>query len=202
MAYTDLTAIKRRLPNLDIQASTLNEYIDEAKVWIDGVTNTTFEESGFETRIYTPKITSRLVVIEHATQIQKLEVLINRTENGDEWFEIDSISYRAMPENSIPKLYVEFLSTLNYPVYFEGITSSLRVTAKWGYSATPPLDIKRIATQYVVEQLRQDGHADLKIKSERLNDATITFDIITSEQQIQKLEKQLLKYKYWGDIRV
>lgn len=202
MAYTTIEKIKKKLPNLDIPTATLNQYIEEAKSWIDSVTDTTFEHTGFETKIFTPHVTAQSVTINYATEFSKLEVLTNRTEDGDTWLEVESTSYRVMPENSSPKMKITFLTNLAYPIYFEGVTSSLRVTARWGYSATPPLEIQRIATQYVVEQLKLDSYVEMRPMTEKLGDASVSYNFPSSIRVIESLEKQLMKYKDWGDVRV
>lgn len=202
MAYTTIERIKKKLPDLDISTTTLNQYIEEAKDWIDNITNTTFEHTNLQTKIFTPNVTAQSVTINYATEFSKLEVLTNRTEDGDTWLEVESTSYRVMPENSAPKMKITFLTNLAYPIYFEGITSSLRVTARWGYSATAPIGVQRIATQYVIEQLKLDSQIEMRPMTEKLGDASVSFNFPSSIRMIESLEKQLMKYKDWGDVRV
>jgi hypothetical protein len=202
MAYTTIEKIRKKLPNLDIPVSTINQYIEDAKDWIDNVTDTTFEHTELQTKIFTPKITSQSVSINYATEFSKLEVLVNRTEEGDTWLEVENTSYRVMPENSNPKMKITFLTNLAYPIYFEGVTSSLRVTARWGYSATAPVAIQRIATQYVVEQLKLDSYVEMRPMTEKLGDASVSYNFPSSVKTIERLEKELMRYKDWGDVMI
>jgi len=202
MAYTTIQEIKKRLSNITVSNDVIQDYVSEAKEWIDTTTKTTFEESALSTKIYTPRMRDRIIVIDYATEVTKVEILTNRSQEGDTWQELLPVTYRLTPENTTPKSHIEFTASIGYPIYFEGLNASVRVTAKWGYSVSAPVQIQRIATTYVVEQLRQDGYADVRVKSEKLGDASFTYDSASSDKIISKLEKQLLQYKDWGDIRV
>lgn len=202
MAYTTIQEIKKRLQNISVSNEIIEDYILEAKEWIDGITKTSFEETASSSKIYTPRMRDRIIVIDYATEITKVEVLVNRTDSGDTWQEIQPVAYRVTPENTTPKSHIEFTGSIGYPIYFEGLNASIRVTAKWGYSVTTPPQIKRIANTYVVEQLRQAGYADVRVKSEKLGDASFTYDSASSDMIMDKLEKQLSQYKDWGDIRI
>lgn len=206
MAYITYTDIKNRLPNETLDFTLVNSYITEAEDWINSITGTQFAPtiSSASTKIYNTFPMSGSVVIDQAYQVLTVESLLSRTVTGDTWVVIPATNYRVKPENSTPKTSIDFVDGfgIGYPIYFEGTEASIRVTARWGYSATVPVEIKRIATQYVMEALRMDGVINSRIKSEKLGDASVTYDSTSSEKVLTSLASQLTKFKDWGDIRI
>lgn len=204
--YTTYQDIQARFPNISLDEQLVETYITEAQDWIESYTGTSFAPtiSSATPRIYSTKPLSRRIVIDYAYEVETVEFLISRTQQGDSWQAVDSTSYRVTPENTTPKMAIEFIDSLglNYPIYFEGSDANVRVTAKWGYSGTVPPEIKRIATQYVISIMRQDGVVDNLVSSEKVGDASISYALGQSSYDIGNLAMQLNKYKDHGDITI
>jgi len=204
--YTTYDKIQARVPNTTLDFGLVAEYIAEAENWINQVTGTQFAPtiSSASPKIYDTFPTSGSVVIDQAYEVVTVESLLTRSEAGNTWLVIDTTNYRLNPENSTPKTSIEFVDGLGvgYPIYFEGSAASIRVTARWGYSATVPTEITNIATRYVLEALRLDGIIDGRIKSEKLGDASVSYESRGSDSVLSQLAQQLSKYKDWGDIRI
>ena len=201
--YTTPEDINRRI-NSNISSGVLNDYIDDAKAWIDVVTNTEFGNTTASTRIFETRKNSSLIIIDQAYEVTKVDLLIARTEEADTWQELTTTSYRLEPENNTPKTIVRFINPLgtSFPIYFYGGVANVRVTAKWGYSEEVPRDVARIASSYVIEQLRVDGLVDERVKSERLGDASVSYGTVNTDEVMMKLENQLIRYKDLGDFRI
>jgi hypothetical protein len=204
--YTTYQDIQSRFPTITLDEDLVNGYILEAQEWINEQTGTSFAPtvSSATPRIYSTKVLTNTIVIDYAYEVQSVEFLVGRTISGDTWAIVDPTTYRVTPENTSPKSAIEFIDSLglNYPIYFEGNDANVRVMAKWGYLATVPPEIKRIATQYVISIMRQDGSIDNLISSEKVGDASITYSLGKSSYDIGSLASQLSKYKDYGDIRL
>lgn len=204
--YTTYPKIQARFPNASLDASLVNSYIEEATAWINEVTATTFAPtiSSATPRIYSTMVLTDTIVIDYAYQVDTVEFLTGRTAQQDTWAVVDPTTYRVTPENTTPKSGIQFIDSLglNYPIYFEGNTANVRITAIWGYSSTVPKDIERIATQYVINMLREDGIIRGVVSTEKIGDASITYDSRQQENSTDKLLYQLAKYRDVGDIRV
>jgi hypothetical protein len=206
MAYTTYTKIQARVPNTKLDVSLVSEYIAEAEDWINAMTGTQFAPtiSSASPKIYDTFPMSDSIVIDQTYQVITVESLLSRTEAGDTWAVVPATNYRVKPENNSPKTSIEFVGGFGagYPIYFEGTQASVRVTARWGYSATVPSEITSIATRYVLEALRLDGIIDGRVKSEKLGDASVSYETRSSNSVLDELAKQLSQYKDWGDIRI
>lgn len=205
MAYTTYNDIQLRLPNIALDEDIVNSYIEEATNWINSFTGTNFEPQTTSTsKIYSTKTLSSYVIIDYAYQVDTVEILAGRGISGDTWTVIDSLTYRITPENTNPKTAIEFNDQLGIgsPIYFTGGIANIRVTARWGFAPTVPQEIKRIALQYVIEMMRVDGVVEGRVKSERLGDASVSYDTSSGENILSKLALQLSKYRDYGDIRI
>lgn len=202
--YTTLADIKRRVSSISISDSDITDYIAEAEAWIDSVTGTTFSVSTDTTKIFSTKSWMKYVVIDQAVEVTKVENLVSRSDSGDAWEEINSSDYRLEPENSTPKTLIRFFRGWYKPAYIwiEGGVANIRVTAKFGYSETPPAEIQRITASYVIENMKMDGVIDPTVSSEKMGDASVSYAIQKPNEKIKALTKQLMKYKDFGDIRV
>lgn len=204
--YTAYQDIRNRFPDIVLDVNLVNTYIAEAQDWINSYTGTSFAPtiSSATPKIYSTKPLSTRIVIDYTYEVETVEFLIARTQQGDNWQVIDPTSYRVTPENTTPKMAIEFIDSLglNYPIYFEGNDANVRITAKWGYSGTVPPEIKRIATQYVIAIMRQDGVVDNLVSSEKVGDASVSYALGQSFYDIGNLAMQLNKYKDHGDITI
>jgi len=202
--YTTVADVKRRVPSISLSDSDIQEYIADAQAWIDSVAGTTFEVSQETSRVYSTKTYMKYVVIDQAVSVSKVEYLQSRSDQGDTWHELETTEYRLEPANSTPKTLVRFFGGWYRPIriWIEGGVANVRVTGKFGYSETAPADIKRVATSYVIETMKLDGVIDARISSEKMGDASVSYSTQKPGDIFRDLQKQIMKYRDFGDIRV
>ena len=206
MAYTDKTKIEEKLGQTlpsTISTADLDVYIEEIQAYIDAYTNTTFEASGETSRLYSTRPSSNLVVIDQAVSVSKVEYLVSRTEEGDTWTEYKTTAYRLKPENATPKTLIDFSSnSLRIPMWLEGGNANIRVTGVFGYSSTVPATIQMVATDLVVEMLRDRGDIDSIVSTEKLGDASFSYTNQSFAQKRERANKLLDRYRDVGDLRI
>lgn len=202
--YTTEANVKRRIDTGDLTTSQIEAYIEEATAWIESETSTKFDVSTATSRIYSTPTLSSVVVIDMAFDITAVEILQSRTVEGDTWQIVEPLSYRLEPENYPRKRMIQFTDGLGigYPIWFEGGRANVRVTGKFGYSATVPKDIERIATSYVIEMMRVDGTVSDRVSSEKLGDASFSYSTMSADKVLHDLRRQLRRYSDIGDIRI
>lgn len=203
MAYTTQSKIETRLgqslPSC-ITTADLNVYLDEVKAYIDAYTDTTFETTASSSRIYSVYPNNPVVPIDNVLGDIVVEYLTDRTESGDTWTAYETTSYRLLPENSERKSMIDF--TVISPFYIQARQASIRVTGVFAYSLTVPLDIQMVATEMVIDLLRDRDDVDLPVRSERLGDVSYTYEAQTFSQRREKHNVILNRYRQIEDLRI
>lgn len=207
MAYTTYTKVQARLGDKTPDSVLVEEYIAEAKEWIDSLTNTTFEAGVASTRIFRAMSNMDSIIIDFATEITAVEYCVGIIAGEYQWQPFDINTYEIKPDNSTPKSRIHTKGLIRYP-YYEGPYGLIRVTARWGYSNTAPLNIQRIALKYILETMKEDSIIPSRIKSEKLGDVSFTYETGANSQgkipanPIEKLQNELMRYKDYGDTRI
>lgn len=177
--YTDKTAIQNYI-NDTIDASLdsqIDEWIEAVERIIDAKTNRNFKaDSEASARLYSGD-GSRDMIIDECVEITKVEV--GNDDYGASFSEVASSGadrYFVEPENYSAKGLPIFKLILRARRFIEGVQNQ-RITAKWGFSASVPKDIKFAATVFVAgiyNQNRLESGED--IKSEKIGNYQVTYN--------------------------
>lgn len=176
--YTDKTAIQNYL--LQTIASSfdtqLNEWIAGIEIVIDQITGRNFIADTEETaRLYDGDDTSELL-IDDAVEITLVEQ--GADSYGGNFNTIASSGsdrYFTDPNNHTAKGLPIRKLTLSARLWPKGKQNN-RVTAKWGYSAEVPADIKFAATVFVAGVLNQNRQGGDQVKSEKIGNYQVTYN--------------------------
>jgi hypothetical protein len=114
--------------------AVLQVFLDEATREIDRQTARTFEASASTTRYFWPED-----VVGDTLYLDNDLLTLGTLTNGDSTT-ITSDYYWLQPDNVTPKAKVKLKSTKAWAFDTDG---RIGVTGTWGFSATPPADIKR-----------------------------------------------------------
>ena len=179
--YTTKEAVEKYL-GISI-SETIDEWINAIQKFIDNYTGTRFEISAEETRYFDGNGKKNLL-IDECVSVSKVEV-----KEGESWYEISD--YYLYPLNSTPKFQI-----LNLEGIFPKGNKNVRITGKFGFSETPPDDIKLVATILVAGVYNNKRRTEKEIKTERIGDYSVSFD----EKQFKDFEwamKVLKSYRLW-----
>lgn len=165
------------LQNIDPTFSTrISEWIEGIELFIDKVTGRNFKaDSAASARLYDGD-ESQTLLIDDCVAITKVEV--GEDSYGSSFTEIlatGSDRYFTYPENAALKGVPFYKLILNGRRWPDGMQNN-RITAKWGYSTTPPADIIFAATVLVAGVLNQHRGGGDKIVQERIGNYTVSYD--------------------------
>jgi hypothetical protein len=111
-------------------------------------------------------------------------------QSTDQWTEIESGDYALYPANETPKEEIKLFGTL-----FSRGLQNVRVTAKWGYSAEVPDDIKAVATVLVSGIINYSLNAEGEVQSRTIGRYTVTFKTEKQWQDFDRVKGILEYYK-------
>jgi len=171
--YTDIITLENYL-GYTIDAG----FQDQVKSWIKSIsgyiniiTGRVFiADTEASARYYGGK-SKRTLRIDECVEVEIVE--IGRDYYGDTLTEVDD--YILLPENyeqkgiPIDKIYLK----KNY--FYPGINNH-KITAKWGYSATVPEDLKLATTIIVAGILKKQVSTGKDIVSEKIGDYQVAYD--------------------------
>ena len=123
-------------------------------------------------------------------------ISISKVENGDglgNYTEIASTDYLIYPVNEERKNKIKLLYDYFLPGY-----QNIRITAKWGYSAAVPSDIKLAATILVVGILNFGNDARGKVRSKSVGGFSVSFVEEKGWQDFSQVDKILAGYKKYS----
>lgn len=176
--YTDKTAIEQYL--LRSIDSSFNNQVNE---WIEGVENTIdlitgrnfVADTAATARLYDGDGSDTLA-IDDAIEVSTVEIGADNyggtframvATGANRFFTLPN-NHTAVKE---PITHIE----LNSDTFIHG-RQNQKVTAKWGYSAAAPADIKRAATVFVAGIINQNSPSGDQVKSKRIGDYQVTYN--------------------------
>lgn len=178
--YTDEAAVENYLLQ-DISAS----FSSQIDAWIEGIENIIDQVTG-RNFIADSEASARVfdgdgeqdLIVDDCVAVTKVEV--GNDDYGGTFTEVSSSGsdrYFLEPANAQslnqPVPYTKIVLRSRY--WAEGKQNN-RVTAKWGYSAEVPADIKFAATVFLAGVLNQQRQGGDEIKSERIGNYTVTYN--------------------------
>lgn len=176
--YTDLETVKNYiLQDID---DTFEDQIDD---WIAGVeriidqiTGRNFKaDSSATARVYDGDDTDKLL-IDEAIAVTVVEV--GNDDYGGSFTTVASSGadrYYLEPNNYAVKGLPISAVVLSAREWIAG-RQNARITAKWGYSAEVPADIKLVATVFVAGIINQHRQGGSEIKSETIGNYSVTYN--------------------------
>lgn len=152
MAYTTTSILLRHLGIASASENTiLEEFIDDAKALIDGLTGRTFEASADTTRYFNPSEDSDGVTL----YLDKDLCAITTITNGD-GVVVASDEYTTIPKNETPYYAIKLLSSSGKSwTYSTDPEDSISIEGKWAYSTTAPELIQTAARDIATIAYRQ-----------------------------------------------
>lgn len=165
------------LEDIDVSFDTqIDRWIEGVENMIDKLTGRNFIADALATaRVFDGDGTNELL-IDDCIQITKVEV--GNDSYGGTFTEIAATGagrYFTEPNNHIVKNVPIFKVVLNSNCFPSGKQNNT-ITAKWGYSAAVPQDIKFVATVFVCGILNQTRQGGDQIKSEHIGDYQVTYN--------------------------
>ncbi len=143
---------------------------------IDNYTSRNFKaDSTASARVYDGDGTNELIVDE-CIEVTKVEV--GNSSYGDSFAEVSSTGadkYFTYPANATARMVPIHKISLSARCFPSGYQNN-RVTAKWGYSITPPEDITFAATVFVAGVINQSRGGGDEIKSESIGSYSVTYN--------------------------
>ena len=176
--YTDKAAIQNYMLK-DIDASfdgTIDEWIEGAENTIDLLTGRNFIADQAATVRYFSGDNEKELIIDDCVEITLVE--LGQDDYGGTFQTVDptgSSRYFAEPVNAIAKK-MPFTKLVLRATRWTAGKQNHKVTAKWGYSAAVPADIKRAATIIVAGIINQNSPGGEEIKSERIGNYQVTYN--------------------------
>lgn len=176
--YTNEVNIENYLLKaIDPSFSTqLDTWISAMEREIDKITGRNFIADGTATARLFGGTDERILLIDDATEITKVE--IGQDMYGSTFVEIGNTGsdrYFTEPGNHTVNGVPITKLTLSARI-FGGGTQNHRITAKWGYSATVPDDIKMACTVFVAGIINsQSATSGSTVKSERIGNYQVTY---------------------------
>lgn len=176
--YTNKTAVENYiLQNIDSSFdSQLDSWISGIEQVIDQITGRNFiADSTASARLFGGD-DEQDIIVDECVEVTKVEVGLDSY--GQTFQEISASGadrYFLQPDNYSAKGVPIHKIVLNARVWPAGIQNN-RITAKWGYSAAVPDDIKFAATVMVAGVLNQHRQGGDQIKSERIGNYQVTYN--------------------------
>lgn len=159
--------------NIDITSGEADTAMEQATELIDNITKRTFE-TGTATVRWFKGNGRKLLRIDDATEVTKVEK--GNDKWGDSLSTVDSDDYILQPRNyserGIPIKGIYLKS--GYWGFTEDGAENHKITAKWGYSDTPPDDIvlaTTIIASGIYSQNRSSGH----VEREKIGNYWVTY---------------------------
>ena len=184
--YTTKTALENYiLQNIDASFdSQITSWIEAIEAFIDIQTGRNFiADSEASERVFDGRGGLELT-IDDTIEITKLEI------GETNPVEISSDDYRLYPSNILPKNVIQ-LKNVFFTKGFQNIT----VTAKWGYSATVPSDIKLAATVLLSGITNFSNNAKGKVQSESMGRYSVSYKDEAGWQEYRRILTILKGYK-------
>ena len=160
----------------DTYDSTIDQWISAVERIIDNITGRNFKaDSTASARVYDGDETNELI-IDECVEVTKVEAGTDSI--GSSFTEIPSTGsgrYFTYPANALLKgvaINQIALSDRNFP----GGMQNNRITAKWGYSVTPPDDIVFAATVFVAGIINQERQGGSEVKSESIGNYSVSYN--------------------------
>jgi len=197
--YTTKTEIENYILNTidDSFNSQIDTWIASVEKVIDNYTGRNFKADNTATaRVYDGDDTNELI-IDECVEISQVEV-------GEDLY---GESFVTVPSTGTDKyiLYPANHTAHNVPIHKIVLTNrdflkgkqNQKITAKWGYSTTPPEDIRFAATVFVSGVLNQHRQGGDEIKSESIGSYSVTYNTdngVNSWADFDKAQKILDQY--------
>lgn len=195
--YTTKAAVESFL-GITISGS-IDSYILAAEEVIDGQTGRNFKaDSTAAARLYDGD-DSNILLIDDCVEITKVE--IGQDQVGESFREIDdegSNKYFARPNNHAALGVPISEIVLSAACFVEGMQNQ-KITAKWGYSATPPSDIQQVATILAAGMYNAKNGS---LKSEAIGNYSVSYDNINGAQKWNDLETAMDVLKRYVKIYI
>jgi len=139
----------------------IDNWIADIERFIDRMTGRNFKADSVETeRVYDGNGTIELLVDDFTT-ISKLKI---------DDVEVLAADYYVYPANSERKYRLRLISD-----YFTSGHQNITVTAKWGYSAAVPEDVKMAATVLVAGIINFSNNAEGEVKTMSIGRYSVTY---------------------------
>lgn len=169
--------------------SQIEDWIEQVEKYIDQMTGRNFVADSTATAKLYDGNSANVMPIDDAIQITKVEQGDGGISTASsEWTEIESDEYVSYPANDLPKTEIRLFGAL-----FSRGFQNVRVTAKWGYSASVPDDIKLASTVLVAGIINYSFNADGKVQQRTVGRYTVSYK---SDKQWNDFEqiKSILEY--------
>lgn len=181
--YTEKEDVEKYLL-LEIDASfdvQIAEWIEAMEAYIDQETGRNFiADSAASERLYDGDGEDDMF-IDDCVSITKVEV------DDDE---IDTDDYYLYPANSLPITKI----VLDSAVFAKG-RQNVAITAKWGYSAAVPADIKLACTVLVSGIVNEGAKSDGEVKTVSMGRYSVTYKDAKGWQDLETVKATLAKYR-------
>ena len=176
--YTNKTNIENYIyQEIDDTYNTqIDAWIAAVERIIDSITGRNFKADETATaRLYDGDETNELIIDEC---IQVTVVEVGTDSIGSTFTTIPSTGsgrYFTYPANALAKGVAINQIALSDRCFPGGMQNN-RITAKWGYSATPPEDITFVATVFVAGIINQERQGGSEIKSETIGNYSVSYN--------------------------
>jgi hypothetical protein len=163
-------------------------WIEEVEKYIDNLTGRSFaveidEDDSTGGLLATERVYdgdgTTTILIDDCVGVTKLEI------DGDE-----ATEFVTYPANTLPKTKLKLTAGR-----FTRGTQNIKVTAQWGYSATPPGDITTAATVLVAGIINYSLNADGEVQNESIGRYSVTYKAEKQWQDFERVEEILKYYK-------
>lgn len=182
-------------------ASSMDTYVD---YWIEAAENFInnytgrkhgFKESASASVKYFDGNGKREIIIDDFTEIDSL-VILELDGDDVEWTltEGQEDDYIIYPYDDTPKYKLMLTISSQVGAWYKG-NKRIKVTAKWGYSATVPKDIELVATILVADIIKQGRDGGVPV-DETLGDYKTSFERFNNNAlKLSNIKKILDRYK-------
>lgn len=193
MAYTDEGQIEKylgtELPEaLDTQ---LASWITAITKWIENYVGFSFENDTASDRYFDGLGSRELLVDKYHDDLVSITTL---DVDGDDDVSLDLDYVKEYPLNEDAKDRLLLLSNASIGKW-PNRQYSVKVNAKWGYSATPPEDIKLCATRLMAHLLNTRLKGGDGVTQESLGDYSISYSKIDEAVEVLGIKNILDQYR-------
>lgn len=169
MAYISVSDAKSYIGGLEGTGddALIGLIIEGAEKFIETYTGRVFEVDADSTRTFDAieDVFSRTLVLD--MDLCSITTVVTDADDGASGTTITSAEYVTIPRNDAPYYAIKLLaSSTNEWTYTDDPEAGIEITGKWGYSETPPYDIKAALKDIVKNIYRsRDANADTAILS-------------------------------------
>ena len=184
--YTSKSAIQNYLLATisDSFNDQINSWIEAADAFIDNYCNTSFEKTT-ETRYYDGNGGKELV-IDNLISLTSLQFLKSDGVSVDDTL-TENDDFFLYPLNGTPKYKVVLAPEGDYGSFPIGLRR-IAIAGDWGTSTTAPEDIEYVATKLVAGIIEVGKAGEVKLKSEKIGDYSVTYgEIANSDIEVKQI---------------